>query len=184
MKRSIYLLVLLLGTVIVYTVNVFQPQKQKIPTEKKYTTPKTLESSPSSRLASVARVIDGDTIELETRQKVRYIGIDTPELHHPTKPVQCFAQEAMMANKKLVEGKRVTLEKDVSETDRYGRLLRFVYVMDPVSSNAAIFVNDYLVRQGYAYAATFPPDVKFSHQFLAAQTEARENNRGLWGECK
>lgn len=125
----------------------------------------------------VARVIDGDTIEIEGGQKVRYIGIDTPETVDPRKPVQCFAIEATKKNKELVEGKRVRLEKDISETDKYGRLLRYVYV-------DGIFVNDYLVRQGYAYASTFPPDVKYSEQFLAAQKEARENNRGLWKECQ
>jgi len=123
------------------------------------------------------RVIDGDTIEIEGGKKVRYLGIDTPETVDPRKPVQCFGIEASNANKKLVLGKRVKLEKDISETDKYGRLLRYVYVDD-------IFVNDYLVRNGYAYAVTFPPDVKYQQQFLEAQKEARENKRGLWSACQ
>jgi hypothetical protein len=90
--------------------------------------------------------------------------------------VECFGQEASNKNKELVEGKRVKLEKDVSETDKYGRLLRYVWVDD-------VFVNDYLVRQGYAYAYTYPPDVKYAEQFVQAQQEARENNRGLWAIC-
>jgi len=70
----------------------------------------------------------------------------------------------------------VRLEKDVSETDKYGRLLRYVWIDD-------IFVNDYLVRQGYAYTYTYPPDVKYSEQFVEAQQEAKKNSRGLWGGC-
>jgi len=125
---------------------------------------------------SVTKVIDGDTIAIESGEVIRYIGIDTPETVHPSKPVECFGKEASNKNKELVEGKRVRLEKDVSETDKYGRLLRYVWAGD-------IFVNDYLVRQGYAYAYTYPPDVKYSEQFVKAQQEARENNRGLWKGC-
>ncbi len=124
----------------------------------------------------VTKVIDGDTITIEGGEVIRYIGIDTPETVHPSKPVECFGKEASSKNKELVDGKRVKLGKDVSETDRYGRLLRYVWVGD-------IFVNDYLVRQGYAYAYTYPPDVKYSEQFVQAQQEARENNRGLWEGC-
>src|SRR3990167_3408922 len=76
----------------------------------------------------VTRVIDGDTIEIEGGQKVRYIGIDTPETVDPRKPVQCFGVEASNKNKELVSGKRDRLEKDVSETDKYGRLLRYIYI--------------------------------------------------------
>lgn len=143
-------------------------------------TSSTATTEPSTTLAEetflVTRVIDGDTIEIEGGKKVRYIGIDTPETVDPRKPVQCFGVEAFNKNKELVEGKRIRLEKDISEIDTYGRLLRYVYVDD-------IFVNDYLVRQGYAYAYTYPPDVKYSEQFVQAQTEARENNRGLWKAC-
>jgi len=125
----------------------------------------------------VTKVIDGDTITIEGGQVIRYIGIDTPETVHPSKPVECFGLEASNKNKELVEGKRVKLEKDVSETDKYGRLLRYVWIDD-------IFVNDYLVRQGYAYVYTYPPDVKYSDQFVEAQREAEKNNRGLWASCK
>ena len=72
--------------------------------------------------------MDGDTIIIEEGQKVCYIGIDTPESVHPSKPVECFGKEASNKNKELVEGKRVRLETDVSDTDRYGRLLRYVWV--------------------------------------------------------
>jgi len=127
--------------------------------------------------ARVTRVIDGDTIELENGQKVRYIGINTPETVDPRKTVECFGEEASAKNKELVEGKTIKLEKDVSETDKYSRLLRYVYVDN-------IFVNDYLVRQGFAYASTFPPDVKYQDQFRGAEQEAKGNSRGLWGTCQ
>ncbi len=132
---------------------------------------------PDSIEALAIRAVDGDTIEVEIEgesYKVRYIGIDTPELHHPTKPVGYYAQEAYEKNRELVEGKTVFLEKDVSETDRYGRLLRYIYVGD-------VFVNAYLVQQGYAQVSTYPPDVKYQEHFLELQREAREAGRGLWG---
>ena len=130
-----------------------------------------------SERTHVKRVIDGDTLEIESGQKVRYIGIDTPELHDPRKPVGCFGEEAKSANSALVEGKDVRLEKDVSETDKFGRLLRYVYVGD-------VMVNEYLVRQGFAHVATFPPDVAHQSLLLQAQQEAHENLRGLWSACK
>jgi len=94
--------------------------------------------------AQVTRVVDGDTIEVSiggTLYRVRYIGIDTPETVAPDRPVGCYGPEASAANKALVEGKTVTLEKDVSDVDQYGRLLRYVYV-------GSTFVNAELVRQG------------------------------------
>ncbi len=132
----------------------------------------------------VKRVIDGDTIELTNKQIVRYIGVDSPELHHPKKPVECFASASAQFNKKLVEGKTVTLEKDISETDKYKRLLRYVYVDDSSTSSGQIFVNKKLIDEGYAYAATFPPDVKYADVFQKAQQEAMGNKKGLWNLCK
>lgn len=125
----------------------------------------------------VTSIVDGDTIELETGEKVRYIGIDTPESVHPTKKVQCFGKEAAAKNTELALNKRVRLEKDVSETDRYKRLLRYVYLED------GTFINLELVKQGYAQAYTYPPDVKHVEEFKQAQQEAREGKRGLWGKC-
>ncbi len=126
----------------------------------------------------VTRAIDGDTIELETGKHVRYIGINTPESVHPRKAVQCFGHEAAERNRQLVEGEYVRLVKDVSETDRYGRLLRYVYLKN------GTFINLELVKEGYAHAATWPPDVNYSLQFVAAERIAREEGRGLWGACK
>ena len=128
--------------------------------------------------AQVIKVVDGDTIKVEidgTVYTVRYIGIDTPETVHPSKPVQWMGPEASEANKRLVEGQTVYLEKDVSETDRYGRLLRYIFLAD------GLFVNAELVRLGYAQVSTYPPDVRYQDLFLEMQQEAREAENGLWG---
>jgi len=130
--------------------------------------------------ASVVRVIDGDTIEVEIAgnlYRVRYIGIDTPETVHPTRGEEPYGKEASAKNKELVEGKEVHLEKDVSDTDKYGRLLCYVWVGD-------LLVNAELVRLGYAQVATYPPDVKYQDLFLQLQREAREAGRGLWATTR
>jgi len=131
--------------------------------------------------AKVIRVVDGDTIEVEGGRAVRYLGIDTPETVDPRRPVGCFGKEASMENKRLVEGQTVILEKDISDIDKYGRILRYVYLRK--DEEKLLFVNDYLVRNGYAQVVTYPPDVKHTERFLQAETEARENNRGLWNAC-
>ena len=124
----------------------------------------------------VTRVVDGDTIEIEGGEKVRYIGIDTPETVDPRKTVQCFGVEASKKNKELVEGKMVRLEKDITNKDKYNRLLRYIYVGDT-------FINLELVKQGFAYSYSYPPDIKHQDQFMKAQEEAREAKRGLWNAC-
>jgi len=135
-------------------------------------------------LVKVARVIDGDTIQIEGGQKVRYIGMDTPESVDPRKPVQCFGKEATTKNRELVSGRQVRLERDVSNTDKYHRLLRYVYVLSNKPGGQELFVNLELVQQGFAHAATFPPDVKYQDIFLQAQSQARQENRGLWSACQ
>lgn len=138
-----------------------------------------------SNAVKVLKVIDGDTITLEGGVVLRYIGIDTPETKDPRTSVQCFGEKASEENKRLVEGKMVRLEKDISETDRYGRLLRYVYVDDPsTDSGQAIFVNDYLVKEGFAHASSYPPDVKYQSLFTLSEAEARTAGKGLWSECK
>ncbi len=124
--------------------------------------------------AKVKRVIDGDTIELENGEKVRYIGINTPESVDPRKKVECFGKEAMMYNKNLVEGKEVSLVRDVSDRDVYGRLLRFVYLND------GIFINEILVKEGYAFVSSYPPDTSKQDIFRKAEATARNEGRGLW----
>jgi micrococcal nuclease len=124
-------------------------------------------------LALVTQVVDGDTIDVDISGKpytVRYIGVDTPE---STRSVEYFGSQATQVNKELVEGNTVTLVKDVSETDRFGRLLRYVFVGE-------LFVNYELARQGYAYAVTYPPDIACKDIFRAAEMAARESGAGLW----
>lgn len=122
--------------------------------------------------AKVTQVIDGDTITIEGGYRVRYIGIDTPEVH----PVpEAYGLEAWQVNRQLVEGKEVRLEPDVSETDKYGRLLRYVYVDD-------VFVNAELVRLGLAEAKAYPPDVKYQEYLENLELEAREAGRGIWAK--
>lgn len=131
--------------------------------------------------AFVSKVVDGDTVELSNAKRVRLLGVDTPETKDPRKSVQCFGKEASSETKKLLEGKTVILQKDVSETDKYGRILRFIFL--PLPDGNYLFVNDYLIREGFAKVLTIPPDVKYAEQFLEAQREARENKKGLWGRC-
>ncbi len=126
--------------------------------------------------AVVLSVIDGDTIELSDGKKIRYIGIDTPELHHPSRGVQCFGQQAADLNKKLLDGQVVQLEKDVSNTDKFGRLLRYVWLGDEL-------INKKLVREGYAFSRSFPPDIARQNEFKAAETMARIEKKGLWSGC-
>jgi len=133
---------------------------------------------------TVTRVIDGDTIEVEMRgetYKVRLIGINTPE---STTRIESYGKEASNFTKSQLLGKKVYLEKDVSETDKYGRLLRYVWLKKPSeptdSEIRTKMFNAILVIQGYAQAATYPPDVKYAEYFAKYEAEARENNRGLW----
>lgn len=134
------------------------------------------DSSGQSAEVLVTRVVDGDTIEIEGGKRVRYIGVDTPEIANMSDRAECYALEAKAKNKSLVEGKRVKLNKDVSGEDAYGRLLRYVFIGD-------LLVNEVLVREGFAHVATFPPDVSFQERFLQAERYARENSLGLWGGC-
>ena len=126
---------------------------------------------PQGQLAQVTNIVDGDTIDVSMNGKVyrlRYILIDTPERGRP------YFQESTEANRALVAGKTVYLVKDVSETDKYGRLLRYVYLAD------GTLVNQELVWLGYALIATFPPDIAKETEIRAAQTEAQQAKRGLW----
>jgi micrococcal nuclease len=133
----------------------------------------TPEGTAPSESALVTRVIDGDTIELSDGTKVRYIGINAPE---STTKTQCFGKESSQENKLLVEGKSVRLEKDISNTDKYGRLLRYVWIGQDM-------INELLIRQGFAQIATYPPDVKYKDRFIEAERLAREENKGLWSGC-
>jgi len=128
-------------------------------------------------LATVSSVVDGDTIDVTFRDgrtaRVRLIGVDTPEVHGQ---VECYGEAASAFTRSWLLGKEVGLEKDVSETDRYGRLLRYVWV-------GPYLFNEVLVRQGYAGVATYPPDVKYQWRFSGAERAAREERAGLWSAC-
>jgi micrococcal nuclease len=125
---------------------------------------------------TVTRVVDGDTIDISPsvkgRSRVRFIGMDTPEVHFGTQP---YGPEASAFAKRELEGEEVGLELDVQKIDPYGRLLAYVYLPDRE------MFNETLLREGYAQVATFPPNVKYVDRFLEAQREARAANRGLWG---
>jgi micrococcal nuclease len=125
---------------------------------------------------SVVKVVDGDTIHVQVDgriEKVRYIGVNTPEVHHPAKGEEAGGREAAAVNRALVTGRQVRLELDVQERDRHGRLLAYAWVGD-------VMINAELVRRGYAQVMTVPPNVRHQALFLALQREAREAGRGLW----
>jgi micrococcal nuclease len=135
----------------------------------------------STSVGRVVRVVDGDTIRVSLggrEERVRYIGVDTPESVKPGTPVQCFAKKASAENKRLVGGERVRLVRDVEERDRYGRLLAYVY---PAAGGP--MVNESLVRGGYARPLTIPPDVRHAERFRRLADEARKAGRGLWRAC-
>src|SRR5438034_1476722 len=127
----------------------------------------------------VQRVIDGDTIVVALggrAERVRYIGIDTPESVKPGTPVQCFAKKASHFNDSLVSGREVTLRTDAEQRDRYGRLLAYVYT-------GGRFVNRELVARGYARTLTIPPNVAHADEFARLARRAREASLGLWRAC-
>lgn len=122
----------------------------------------------------VQRVVDGDTVVLDTGERVRYIGIDTPESVKP-KSAECFGKEAAKKNAELVEGKDVKLVRDVSDTDKFGRLLRYVYQGD-------LFVNEYLIANGYANAVSYPPDIRYQAGLEIAEETAKQEKKGFWAD--
>ena len=135
----------------------------------------------------VTRAVDGDTLVLENKERVRLIGIDTPELHESNKlyrdaqrsgqqveVIKQLGRQSYEFTKNLVEGKRVRLEFDVERYDKYKRILAYVYLED------GTFVNARIVEEGYASLMTYPPNVKYADLFLKLYREARQNQRGLW----
>lgn len=130
----------------------------------------------------VRKVIDGDTIELASGQRVRYIGIDTPETRRKTdagwqEVDEPFAAESRAFNEKYVQGKKVRLEFDAQRQDKYQRLLAYCFVE---GDGREVFVAEELLREGLAYLYTIPPNVKYVDRLLAALEEAKRNRAGLW----
>jgi micrococcal nuclease len=135
----------------------------------------------TAREGRVVRVVDGDTIHVRVDgrdERVRYIGIDTPEDVKPDTPVQCYARAAAAANGRLVGGREVRLVFDAEPRDRYGRLLAYVFRGDD-----GLFVNAELVRDGFARTLTIPPNVRYARRFAGLVTQARRAGRGLWRAC-
>ena len=132
-------------------------------------------SCSNSQTLKCTRVVDGDTIILNNGERVRLIGVDTPETKHPRKPVEYYGKEASAFTKRMVEGKEVRLEYDQQKRDKYSRLLAYVYLKD------STFLNAEIVKQGYGHAYTRFP-FKYLEQFRQYEKEARKNKRGLWAD--
>jgi micrococcal nuclease len=132
--------------------------------------------------ARLVRVVDGDTLVVAfgtAEERIRLIGIDTPETKKPDTPVECFGTEASAhLHDLLPEGEALRLERDVEERDRYGRLLAYVY-----RAGDGLFVNEALVAHGYAAALTIPPNVAHRDEFTDAARRARLAGAGLWARC-
>jgi len=132
--------------------------------------------------ATLVYISDGDTIGVDvdgTEERVRLIGIDTPETKKPDTPVQCFGPEATAYTTSLLpKGTRLHLERDVEARDPYGRLLAYVYCVDD-----GMFVNLQIISQGYARPLTIPPNVAHADEFVAAARSAEAGNVGLWAGC-
>jgi len=164
MKRILFLALLLVcNSAIAQTYTTDSELKLSIPFGKEYDYSK----------IKVSRVVDGDTLKLENGERVRLIGVDTPETVRPNKPVEYFGKEASAFTKRLCEGKTVRLEFDQTKRDKYDRLLAYIYLED------GTFVNAEIIKQGYGFAYTKFP-FKYMKEFRKYEREARENKRGLW----
>jgi micrococcal nuclease len=129
----------------------------------------------------VVKVVDGDTIDVDiygSIQRVRLIGIDTPEVVDPRKPIQCFGQEASDKAKELLTDQKVRLEPDFSQDDKdqYNRLLRYVFLPDNTN------VNQLMIAQGYAHEYTYNLPYQYQAEFKQAEASAKENKLGLWAD--
>ncbi len=133
--------------------------------------------TPAIQTGRVVKVLDGDTVMVEGVGTVRYVGIDTPELHHPRRPVERFAARAAAINRRLVLGRTVRLETDVEARDAYGRMLAYVYVGE-------VMVNAEMVRRGAAEQYPFPPNTRHRAMFARLEARAMREGRGQWGAAE
>ena len=127
---------------------------------------------------TVGWVIDGDTFQLDTGQRIRSIGVDTPEYQPWKHRADFYGKEAFLFAKRLLKDKKVLLERDVSENDKYGRRLAYVYLED------GTFVNRLLVAEGFARAKNYPPDSRYKKTLREAEKEAKTLKKGLWAGGK
>lgn len=133
----------------------------------------------------VTRVSDGDTITINEGQEVRFLSMDTPELSHPDLHIreECYGKDAKARVEQLLLNKYVFLLKDKEDTDRYKRLLRFIFLPDRTNPSKKLFVNGYLVGEGFARAYIFRQDEKYKELITSLQQTAIDEKRGLWGKC-
>jgi micrococcal nuclease len=180
LRLAVSVLALLLAVVVLVAPALAAPSTAATPSPIVETIPA------SASEATVASVSDGDTIRVDLggeTKTVRLILIDTPETRKPNSPVECFGAEATARVKALLPaGTTVYLERDVSETDRYGRLLRYVWVPEG-GRGQGYLLDERLVREGYAALYTYPPDVKYVDRIRAAQQAAVAEQAGLWSKC-
>lgn len=137
-----------------------------------------VDSEVETEKVTVVSVTDGDTIRVSLNGNtvpVRLIGIDTPEISHPSEPVQCYGPEAKKALEELILSKEVILEKDVSDKDKYDRYLRYVWLGE-------VMVNEYLTQNGFAFASPYPPDTKYQNRINAGEQDAKNSLKGLWSK--
>lgn len=139
------------------------------------------EPAPEKIFYKVVKVVDGDTVDVEIdgkTERVRLLGINTPEVVDPRKPVECFGREASAKAHELLEGREVELEADASQTDRdkYNRLLRYARTKE------GLFYNLQIIKLGYAYEYTYDLPYKYQTEFKAAQIEAQTKKVGLWAD--
>jgi micrococcal nuclease len=132
---------------------------------------------------TILRVIDGDTAELTTGERIRYLNIDTPESVKPDTPLMCYGKEAYRFNQSLTEGKEVVFLFDRQEVDKYNRLLPFVFLKDSDTKFIENSVNAQLVINGFARSYIIKPNTTFEREFVNFQQTAQEKKLGLWSEC-
>lgn len=184
-RHSLFLLVLLLGAFGVYFNYIIHYSKPRVTETASVVLalPKTQPTvTAKNNLVPVTRVIDGDTIVVQIsgmEEKVRLIGVDAPETVDSHKPIQCFGKEASDEMKRLLTGQDVLLKNDPTQDnkDKYGRLLRYVYLSD------GTFVDEFLVEQGYAREYTYKVPYQFQKEFRVTEKNAKLASRGLWATC-
>lgn len=133
----------------------------------------------------VTTVSDGDTIEINDKDKIRFLGIDTPELEHKSSNIklECYAKDAETRMKQLVLGKYVYLEKESRDKDKYGRLLRNVFLPLDKEETKFLYLNGYMLGEGYARLYVLEKKLKYKSDLEVFQEEAQLDKKGLWGSC-